>query len=247
MSKNFELLSQLGEQHRLFEPGPAVTAPSILARPHPTGLSGTASEEEVKLVQRVFLLPGRDAPRVVVFCGVDQRDGASPICARASEILATRQAGSVCLMDADLHSPSLHKRYGMEDRLGVTDALLEPGGVKNFAHQIGDGGLWLLPAGSRAGEKGMIVSLDGLRTRITELRVQFDYVLISAPPVNLYSDAILYGQLADGVILVLKANSTRRETAMKVKESLEASNVRLLGAILGERTFPIPEALYRRL
>ena len=48
--------------------------------------------------------------------------------------------------------------------------------------------------------------------------------------------------------MTLKARITEdMKTAMKAKESLEASNVRLLGAILSERTFPIPEALYRIL
>ena len=72
-------------------------------------------------------------------------------------------------------------------------------------------------------------------------------MVISAPPVNLCPDAILFGQFSDGVVLVLKANSTRRATALKVKESFEASNVRLLGAVLNDRTFPIPEALYRKM
>lgn len=88
---------------------------------------------------------------------------------------------------------------------------------------------------------------DLVRSRIAELREHFGYVLICAPPVNLSPDAILFGQFADGVVLVVKANSTRRATAVKVKESFEASNVRLLGAVLNDRTFPIPEALYRRL
>jgi len=80
-----------------------------------------------------------------------------------------------------------------------------------------------------------------------ELRAEFDYVLVDAPPVNLYADAILLGQLADGVVLVVQANSTRRETARKVKETLQAAKVNLLGTVLDKRTFPIPEPFYRRL
>jgi Mrp family chromosome partitioning ATPase len=53
--------------------------------------------------------------------------------------------------------------------------------------------------------------------------------------------------LADGVVLVLEANSTRRVTAKKAKQALEAANVRILGTVLNNRTFPIPEGLYRRL
>jgi Mrp family chromosome partitioning ATPase len=45
----------------------------------------------------------------------------------------------------------------------------------------------------------------------------------------------------------VQANSTRRETARKAKESLESAKVKLLGAVLNKRTFPIPEALYRKI
>lgn len=246
MSRNFELLSRLGEQSGLFQSQVSVDAATAHSRPHAI-TPEEVSEEEVKLVQRVFLAPGREAPRTVVFCGVEERDGSSPMCARVSEILAAHTAGSVCVVDADFNVPALHRRYGTENHLGITDAVLELGYIRNFARQIKDGNLWLLPVGSRPAESPVVFSLDHYRNRISELREQFSYVLVSAPPVNLYADAILLGQLADGVILVLKANSTRRATALRAKESLEASNVRVLGAILRERTFPIPEAIYRRL
>jgi len=47
--------------------------------------------------------------------------------------------------------------------------------------------------------------------------------------------------------LVVEANLTRREVARKAKESLESANVRLLGAVLNNRTFPIPETIYRNI
>jgi Mrp family chromosome partitioning ATPase len=49
------------------------------------------------------------------------------------------------------------------------------------------------------------------------------------------------------MVLVVQANSTRRVTAQKVKEKLQAANARLLGTVLSERTFPIPETIYKKL
>jgi Mrp family chromosome partitioning ATPase len=54
-------------------------------------------------------------------------------------------------------------------------------------------------------------------------------------------------QFADGIILVLSARHTRRVTACKIKETLQAAQARLLGTVLSDRVFPIPEAIYRRL
>jgi protein-tyrosine kinase len=48
-------------------------------------------------------------------------------------------------------------------------------------------------------------------------------------------------------VLVLEANSTRRVAARKAKQALEAANVRVLGTVLNNRTFPIPEKIYRLL
>jgi Mrp family chromosome partitioning ATPase len=53
--------------------------------------------------------------------------------------------------------------------------------------------------------------------------------------------------LADGLVLVIEANITRRETAQKIKQDLELVGVCLVGAVLNNRTFPIPDSLYRHL
>jgi len=46
---------------------------------------------------------------------------------------------------------------------------------------------------------------------------------------------------------VLEANATRRESALRIAETLRATQIRVLGAVLNKRTFPIPEGLYNRL
>jgi Mrp family chromosome partitioning ATPase len=72
-------------------------------------------------------------------------------------------------------------------------------------------------------------------------------MLIDAPGTSVCGDAQLLSLVADAAILVIEANSTRRLTARKAKESLDAAGVRLLGTVLNNRSFPIPEKLYRKL
>jgi len=72
-------------------------------------------------------------------------------------------------------------------------------------------------------------------------------VLIAAPGVNVSGDAQLLGQVADAAILVVEANKTRRLAARKAKETLDSAGVRLIGSVLHNREFPIPEQLFRRL
>jgi Mrp family chromosome partitioning ATPase len=58
---------------------------------------------------------------------------------------------------------------------------------------------------------------------------------------------MLLSRWTDGVVLVLEANATRRDAARRVKEILDAAKVSVLGVVLNNRTFPIPDVLYRRL
>lgn len=205
------------------------------------------TQEEFNLVQRVFLTPGREALRIVIFSGVGHGSGCSHVCARAGEILAAEGQGSVCIVDANLLSPSLHNYFGVDNRGGWTEALAQSGSIRALAQLISPPNLWLLPSGPPTQEDILSHSKrDRLQSRLADLRAEFDYVLIDAPPANLATDPILLGPMTDGVILVLEAHATRRETARKTKERLEAAGARLLAAVLNKRTFPVPEALYRK-
>jgi Mrp family chromosome partitioning ATPase len=53
--------------------------------------------------------------------------------------------------------------------------------------------------------------------------------------------------LADGLILIIQANSTKRYIAKNARKELQAWNVNVLGAILNNEMFPIPEKILRKL
>jgi Mrp family chromosome partitioning ATPase len=255
MSKNFELLQQAD----LNGGGPVVVPetprPSALHSGNGFGhsngnarlnLDRVTEEESLRLVQTVFLAPGGNAPRVVMFAGIDSGNGCSQVCAQAAESLASNVAGSVCIVDANLRTPSLPEFFGVTNHHGLVDSLRATGSIRGFAKKLGRDNLWLLSCGSLAADSSTLLNSGLMKTRIAELRTEFDYVLIDSPPLNTYSDGIVVGQLSDGLVLVLEANATRREAAVRIAETLRSRQVRVLGAVLNKRTFPIPEALYHR-
>jgi capsular exopolysaccharide synthesis family protein len=246
MSNNFQFLQQLGRDREVF-PAPIPPAESGSGRKPRFDVEAFGQEERMKLVQRLFISPGSDAPRVVVFCGVESGNGSTWVCSCASETLASQVKASVCVVDANLRSPSLHQHFQTGNHWGLADAVRKPGPIHDFAMQLSGGNLWLMTCGSETADPHTVLTSERFPSRIAELKAEFDYVLLDGPPVNLYVDATLLGRLAEGIVLVLGANSTRREAARKAKESLESAKVRLLGAVLNKRTFPIPEALYRWL
>ena len=204
-------------------------------------------EEEMKLVRHLFFSAGPDGPRMMMFSGVEKASGSSWVCTRAGSTLAKRLVGSVCVVDANLRIPSLHRYFGVENLRGMAEALLESGPIADYAQHLPAQDLWLVTAGFLPTNKDHLLASDRLASRITDLRAAFDYVLVDAPPLIPYGDAHLLGGLVDGLVLVVAANSTRRETLVKARKSLDATNLNLLAAVLSERTFPIPEFLYRLL
>ena len=200
-------------------------------------------EEEIKLIRRLFVLPGSEAPRSVVFSGAGHGCGCSWVCTRATETLTTQLTGSVCLVDANLRSPSLHRYFGVDNHKGLTDAVGETSSVRDFAHPLLGANYWFIAAGSYVSDPHSVLTSDALRSRIRELQAAFDYVLFDAPPVSLYPDAVLLGRLTGGVILVVEANTTQRGTARICKDRLENAKVRLLGAVWSKCAPPIQESL----
>jgi len=210
-------------------------------------MEGMVRDEITKLVQSLFLFPEVKRPRRVVFAGTESGSGCTWICAHAAEVLASQIRASVCVVDCNLRSPRLHQQLGLENHHGLSDALNSSGPVRQYARQLSRTNLWLLSCGSTAENWQTLLASDRMRQRLTELRAAFDYILIDATPLGICNDAIVLGGLSDGVVLVLKANSSRREKARQALQDLRAANIPIFGAILNQRTFPIPDRIYRRL
>jgi protein-tyrosine kinase len=244
MSKNFELLHRIALDE-LFTPA-GMPGPHRQAMPSPALTRRPANEEITKLVQRLFLHGGQaGGPRVVSFSGIARDDRSSLICARAGESLASQADTSVCVVDANFWSPRLHTYFGVDNGTGLVDALTTEGSIRSFATPLSSESLWLMASGSAKGDP--YTHVERCRARFAELREEFNYILISAPPLTRETEATLMGQLADGIILIVEANQARRESVRQAKEHLETAQVQLLGAVLDQRTFPIPEFLYRKL
>ena len=203
------------------------------------------AEEQIRwLVRQVFFPPQPDGPRQIVFSAVQHTD-IGAICIQVGETLSDEVSGSICVVEADVHAREFESILLNNGRQrGAGQKTFPP--LRNSSRKISDQ-LWLVPLKTFLGDHQYDLSSAWLRERLAELRLEFDYTVIQAPPAGLYSEAALLGQLSDGMILVLQANSTRRAAAKKVKQMLQATNVRLLGAVLSERTFPIPQKLYRKL
>jgi protein-tyrosine kinase len=251
MSRTFEILERAQQDRDLFRVPPVTKA--LPASRASTGSENSLSDlasftrsEVLRLVQRLFLAAdsvGNPGPRQVVFCGIDDTDGAKVLCARVGRILAEQTQSQVCIVDANICAPSSSSLLDLFPFEGSSQSLDETS--DGIARRLADN-LWIV-SGNSACTTGVNLTLDDLKTWITSHAREFAYTIISAPPVGLHTDAVLLGQAADGVVLVLEANSTRRQAALRAKHDLQSANVRVLGTVFNNRTFPIPEKIYRLL
>jgi hypothetical protein len=155
-------------------------------------------------------------------------------------VLAGQVQASVCVVEGS-NGENDGSRQTFEGRPAVEDWCF--GQLRGLCRPLTNN-LWLLPHDFFWAEP----TDDGtLRNRLGELRLEFDYTVLSSPPVGIRGQAGVLGGAADGVVLLVEANVTRRAAAQKAKELIQNSNARLLGVVLTDRTFPIPEGLYRRL
>jgi Mrp family chromosome partitioning ATPase len=244
MSRNFELLTQIDyELGGTDQRTRAAADRAVVKTVAPSDAGDVGGEEMLRLVQSIFLSANGSAPRQVIFCGVDGENGSSSVCASAGRTLAANSSRSVCLVDANVRSPRLSGLFG------VDTTILFPGksaSVREQCVQLG-GNLWLAGTDLLTDDRGSLLSLAELKHLLAQLSGEFEYVLIDAPGAGVCGDAALLGQVADAAVLVIEADSTRRMSARKAKESLDAAGVRLLGTVLRNRSFPIPDGLYKLL
>jgi protein-tyrosine kinase len=205
--------------------------------------AGRFADEQIhKLVRQVFF-PGWPKPaRHVVFTAADEDTDLAGVCLNVGEVLAQHVDGRVGVIETTLEMPEFEDVFGVR---GATPVVRENvNSMRSAAHQISNR-LWLVPPTSFWGTES--ISAASLEDTLNQVRRDFDYAVLHASPASISSEAAVLGHMCDGVVLVLRAHATHRVVAQKVKETLQAANVRVLGAILSGRTFPIPESLYRRL
>jgi hypothetical protein len=191
------------------------------------------------LVQRVFFSKAEPRVRQIMFSAMDPETDIRFIGRAVAEELARENAGSVAVVGRDAQDFLKQQPDRAED---VDGSHPTTHSLHAAARQLGSN-LWSVPDLQQESES----SAATLHSRLLDVRREFDYSVIAGPPAGGSQFAATIAQLADGIVLVLSARYTRRAGARKIKQAFQAAQVRVLGTVLIDRDFPIPETMYRRL
>jgi len=175
-------------------------------------------------------------PRVIVLTSAGPGEGKTTVASNLA--LALADTGSpVLLIDGDLRKGRLHEIFQVSNDWGLSDVLagnaLPPGRAAAYL-ETRYPRLSLLPAGATpASIAGLLYSPRTLEF-LNHMRQEFHTVIIDSPPMLQVPDARVLGKMADAVVLVVRADETKREEASAAAQRLAADGTRVLGTILNE-------------
>jgi hypothetical protein len=235
MSANADIL--LGSEPLAAVVTETAMPPEILRQSNAWNPSDFGREQIRGLVRRVFFGDREREVKHVVFSATEPGIDLANIC---------DQVGRALALETQAHIAVVGRESGMEQIAGPPVVYVGATAIKSRSLQIGIN-LWRVPElGLSAPSKELGTGLHWLSC-LAALRSEFEFAVIQGPIAGASSEAALLGQLSDGIILVLGARTTRKVTARKIKEELECGQSRILGTVLSDRSFPIPERIYRLL
>jgi len=175
-----------------------------------------------------------DAPlRTLLVVSSDSVGAAATVLANLAVTLA--QVGKrVIAVDADLRAPTLHTAFDVTNAAGLSDWLaggandtseppLRPTTLPNLS-VLTSGALPAIPAD--------LVSSDRMAHAVARLGEMADLVLFNAPPLGRFSDAAVLASRVDGVLLVVEAGRTRRDSAQQARDILARAHARVVGVVM---------------
>jgi capsular exopolysaccharide synthesis family protein len=157
-------------------------------------------------------------------------EGKSTVAANLATILARRQQPKILLLEGDLRRPSLSKLFGLGKLPGLSEWLHgEPRPMKDV-YRLEGPNLWFLPAGRPPENPLELMQSGRLSELLNQLAAWFDWIVIDSPPILPLADTSVWARLIDGILLVTREGTTKRQMLQRGLQALEQS--KLLGAVV---------------
>ncbi len=178
----------------------------------------------------IFMLS--EGKKVVAFASSMPGEGKTTTCLNMA--IAFAQAGSrILVIDMDMRKPRCHRYFEIPSSPGLSDTL------GNFTDELAISkteipNLDILPVGTIPPSPPELLMSDRLDKILETLKEQYDYIFLDTPPVHVVTDIAIVGSRIDGVVFVVRENSSDIDLVKQSIASLEQVNARVLGFILND-------------
>lgn len=194
--------------------------------------AGAAAEAYRSLRATLLYAFADNPPQVIVLTSPGHGDGKSTISANLGAALGQTDK-KVLLADCDFRTPAMHKIFGLRNTFGVVNVLAGEHELPEVWHEPLPG-LRIVTAGLQPPNPAELLGSRQFAEFLDQLRQEFDYILLDTPPVGLFSDVLAIAPRADGVLLVIDAQNTRKGSVWHSVRSLRAVRANMLGTIMNK-------------
>ena len=208
-----------------------------ITQPH-----STYCEEYRSLRTQVLHKSQRQKLQAIVVASVNPSEGKTVTALNLAWLLAQTDEVSCLIIDSDLRMPSLTDYLGIETDKGLSDILTGNGSFRDSIVKLEPSGLHLLPGGEQRSDVAELLSGPKFKELLQQARQMFDYVIIDAPPLGIFTDATVLINDADGAILVVRSGRTKYSAVDQVLETLPRD--RMLGVVLNQSEEVLTETNY---
>jgi capsular exopolysaccharide synthesis family protein len=188
------------------------------------------AEQFRTLRSRLYRIRESQPLQTILVSSAIPAEGKTLISSNLAYALARQRGCHVLLIDADLRSPRVHTLLGAPAAPGMADYLQNTATEFEVMQRSSEDGLCFIPAGNHVMHPSELISSGRMKEFLGRIRPAFDWIIIDSPPALPVADASVLGGLVDGVLFVVRANSTPSEASLKACKELKDAHV--LGVVL---------------
>jgi protein-tyrosine kinase len=196
------------------------------------GIPGT--EEYRTLRSRLYHLREKMTLKKVLVTSALPKEGKSFTAANLAQVMARQHGRRVLLIDADLRGPRLHLMLGTTPGPGLSDYLQGKNDEFSIMQRGPMENLFFIPSGKGIEDPAELVGNGRLKLLMQRVESLFDWIIIDSPPAVLVSDASVLAKACDGVLLVVRSNSTPADVAKRARQ--EFPEQALVGVVLNGKS-----------
>lgn len=151
----------------------------------------------------------------------------------ANLAISYAQAGRrILLIDADLRRPSIHRRFGLSNRQGLTTAIVRGSEPQAFVQDSKIPNLSIMTSGPIPPNPAEMLMSETMWRLIDELKPHYDMIFLDASPVGVVTDAAIIATRVDGTIFIVRAGEIKKAQLTRATDLLKKVNAHVLGFIL---------------
>lgn len=205
--------------------------------------------EQYKILRtNVLSLNKGKPPKMMVVTSALHSEGKTITALNLAMVIAqSTQRPRVLLIDADLRRGRVPKYLGVKQKIGLTEVLKDQVSISEAMFNIDIENLTFIAAGSIPENPSELLASERMKEFLNAMRSKFDYILIDTPPIIAVTDSGIVGAMADGVLMVIQAGRTQRGIVKRAEELLYQTHSKVLGHILTNIEYHLPEYIYRYL